>query len=216
MTEVWIERVTLAVGNLYEGYMRFRRETGVPTVDGGDFPDLGLARISAPSADRPLVNLISVIQRSVAVEKATGAWLFDSTSHGDRWVGLTLGVRDPERLEAIATRSATPISDRLRFDGAPTRLFTPQGSLATVAPHVSADFGENEHQPAVEVVADGPRPAADYGIEWVEIGGTADEFTRRIEVAPEELGIRCNGAAHGIYAVSVVAKGVSTEIRPPR
>lgn len=197
-----IDHVVRAVADLDAAAERLRAEHGLITRPGGVHPRWGTANMIAPLG-RDYVELISVVDRSVAQETPLGRGLLDLTAGGDAWFAVCLA---DDRIEETAARlglSPEP-GARRRPDGRevawvgagiedPRR--TPDLPFF-ISWKVSADLHPGASPPA--------HPCGATGIAWVEVAGDSEVFAEWTDAA--DLPVRfLAGTAPGLVAVGLEA-----------
>ena len=117
-----IDHAVYAVRDLDVAAARWRDAYGLASVPGGRHPRWGTANRIVPLG-REYLELIAVVERSVASDTVIGRTLLDRTARGDGWFSLCLADDD---LEATAARlglevepgsRTTPEGRELRWRG---------------------------------------------------------------------------------------------------
>jgi hypothetical protein len=215
-----IDHVAMIVPNLYEGCRRFTEETGLSTIEGGYFTGYGVANRLIPTLDTTFVELESSIDDRRAEKSRRGGWFRDVAAEGEIWAGLCLRYDTIEELEATAERlgskvradsageanGVVEVSSYVMADGEvhPPQPRTPPGSVWERGLPTFFKMDTDNHVGNVEVPYTKRKPA---GISWVEMGGSKARMQDWIDADPDDLGIRCNGRAPGMYAVAIRTVG---------
>jgi hypothetical protein len=170
-----IDHVVYAVRDLESAAARFDDTFGIGSTPGGVHPRWGTAnRIISLGGDRYL-ELIAVVEPSVAANTVLGRAISERTVAGDRWFALCL--RD-DAIEATAKRLDLRLErgSRTLPDG---RVVAWRGA-GIDDPRRTSDLpffiewtGEQDAHPGAGGV--GHRSGAD-DIAWVQIAGDADRF----------------------------------------
>jgi hypothetical protein len=210
-----IDHVALATSNLYAGFMDFRRETGLEVIEGGYFEAFGIANQLIPTSNATFIEIESTIDNRVASTSPRGRWFDEVTADGPKWVGACLRVSDLDELQAIADRigsrlypNPATVTDGVTQESVyymangephPPQNRTPDGSawqrglptffVMDMGNHVGNTPLAHKRQP--------------HGFSWLEMGGSEKRMQDWIGVHPDDLNIRCNGKAPGLYAVAV-------------
>lgn len=220
-----IDHVALAVQNLYQGFMDFRRETGFEIIEGGYFPDFGIANKLIPTYDSTFIEIEATIDYRVGSNSPSGKFFYDVVENGPKWVGLCLRVDELAELEEIAARLGSQVytdasnmkdgkpvdSPYFRADGTrhPPQPRTPDGGVWAQGLPTFFLMDMSDHVGNVQVA----HKHTPHGFAWVEMGGTEKQMQDWIGVHPDELSIRCNGKAPGMYACAVATDDGDVEIR---
>lgn len=210
---IHLDHAAIAVDNLFEGYMDFRRQTGLEVMVGGYYTQgNGVANVLIPTGDATFLEIESVIQFNAPDPSPIFSHVGPT-----KWVGWCLRVDTLEELEEVAARlggevnSAT--STYVRYNG---ELHPPQPSTriadAWELGHPSYYLMDMDHHVGNVKLNHKRTPA---GFRWFEIGGTEKQAKEMLGVHPDELSIRCNGKEwRGLWAVSVATEdGADIEIR---
>ena len=110
-----IDHAVYAVGDLDRAADRWRDEYGLASLPGGTHPRWGTANRIVPLG-RDYLELIAVVEPSVASRTVLGRTLLRLTEDGDRWLSLCLADDD---IEATAAR--------LGLEVEPGTRITPEG-----------------------------------------------------------------------------------------
>lgn len=208
-----LDHAAMAVDNLFEGYMDFRRRTGLEVMVGGYFTNgTGLANVLIPTGDATFLEIESQIQANAPKPSP----LFTNVG-APKWAGWCLRVDSLDELEEVAARIGADVvnatSSYVRYNG---ELHPPQPFTripdAWALGHPMYFLMDMEHHVGNVRLAHERTPA---GFRWFEIGGTEQQAKDMLGVHPDELQIRCNGKEwRGLWAVSVATEdGADIEIR---
>ncbi len=199
MSDLRVDHVLYAVGDLDAAAARFSDEFGLGSVAGGRHPGWGTANRIVPLG-RAYVELVAVVDRAEAATSELGRPVLEAVASGERLVGWAVATDD---LHRIATRLNLEVTrgSRLRPDGSTLRW-----QLAGVAHALSTGalpfFIEWDAPPELHpgaAVADhavGPR-----GIAWVEI--TVEQHQLHAWVGDCELPLRTTEGPPLLSAVAI-------------
>jgi Glyoxalase-like domain len=221
-----VDHVALAVRNLYEGFMDFRRETGLEVIEGGYFPAFGIANKLIPLGRSTFIEIEATIDYRAGMKSLMGKWFYDVAENGAKWVGLCLRVGDLAELEEVGARLGTAVYvdaanvvDGVAYESSyfmangekhPPQPRTPDASVWKQGLPTFFVMDMTNHVGNVEM----PHKHKTDGFAWLEIGGTEKQAQDWIGVHPDELHIRCNGKSRlGLYAVAIKTEGDDIVVR---
>ena len=218
---ITVDHICLGVQNLYEGTFRLREETGFGDYDGGWFPTSSLANRIVPLGNDTYIEVESVIDaHKLRQGDPTSVWFDDCVRSGDVFIGWCARVDTRAELDRIAKRlNENVLEDALKR--------SPDGRLAAGVARVPGAvpcwkagrpnffyFPEMDTHPA-RLTPTSPVSNPPLGLSYLELGGTAEEMSDWLGLPAEQLPVRFNGQAEGLYAVVVNTASGPVTIRRP-
>ena len=195
-----IDHVVFAVQDLDAAATRVLEELGLASVPGGVHPHWGTGNRIIPLGDTQYLELLAVIDPSVAATTNLGRTLQALTADGDAWFAMCLAT---DEIDAVAARVGLDVvaGSRSLPDG---RLVSWRGA-GIEAPartpdlpfFIAWDMPEELHPGATPI----EHPCGATGIDWVEIDGDQARFTDWVDGAP--LPVRLHTGEPGVRAVSL-------------
>ncbi|HEU5225702.1 MAG TPA: VOC family protein [Actinomycetota bacterium] len=194
-----LDHVVYAVPDLDEAAVRFRREFGLDSNEGGRHERWGTANRIVPLGDQYL-ELVAAVDESKAAETAFGRSVLERAANGGSWFTIAAAVDD---LDAVARRLGLEVGSgsRTRPDGQTVRwrmagLDDPRRE-AWMPFFLTWDI-PNELHPGRARAGHGVRAT---GIAWVEVRGDAERL--RTWLGGDELPIRVTDDEPGIHRVAI-------------
>jgi hypothetical protein len=188
-----------AVPDLDEAAVRFRKELGLDSTEGGRHERWGTANRIVPLGDQYL-ELVAVVDEPVAAETAFGRGVLERAARGGGWFTIAAVADD---LDAVATRLGLAVGSgsRMRPDGQTVRwrmagLDDPRRE-AWMPFFLIWDISDELH-PGRARVGHGVLAT---GLAWVEVGGDAERL--RTWLGGDELPIRVSDGEPGIHRVAI-------------
>lgn len=199
-----IDHVVYAVRDLEAAATRILEELGLASVPGGVHPRWGTGNRIIPLGDRQYLELLAVIDPTVAATTRLGSSLQALTADGDAWFAMCLATDEIESVAARVDLEVVPGS-RTRPDG---QVVAWRGAgiddparTPDLPFFIAWDVPEALHPGATPI----EHPCGATGIDWVEIDGDQARFTRWVDGAP--LPVRLHAGAPGVRAVSLRTPG---------
>lgn len=204
---IHIDHVCLGVQNVYEGALRLTQETGLGNYEGGWFPRLGLANRIVPSGSDTYIEVESVVDTfELENGNEVSRFFHDACVGGDVFIGWCGRVDTRAELEAISRRTGAPIIEgglRTRPDGrtgnairTPDTIYCWQAGLPNF--FLVEDMALH---PARQPTQFGTRKA--LSLNYLELGGTAEELSDFVGTDISSLNLRFNGKAHGVHSMGI-------------
>ena len=194
-----LDHVVYAVPDLDEAAVRFRKEFGLDSTEGGRHERWGTANRIVPLGDQYL-ELVAVVDEPVAADTAFGRGVLERAARGGGWFTIAAVADD---LDAVATRLGLEVGSgsRMRPDGQTVRwrmagLDDPRRE--PWMPFFLTWDVTNELYPGRARAGHGVRAT---GIAWVEVDGDAERL--RAWLGGDELPIRVSDGEPGIHRVAI-------------
>jgi hypothetical protein len=194
-----LDHVVYAVPDLDEAAVRFRREFGLDSTEGGRHQRWGTANRIVPLGDQ-YVELVAAVDEPMAAETAFGWGVLEGAASGGGWLTVAAVADD---LDAVATRLGLEVGSgsRARPDGETVRwrmagLDDPRRE--PWMPFFLAWDIPDELHPGRARAGHGVRAT---GLMRVEVGGDAERL--RTWLGGDELPIRVTDAELGIHRVAI-------------
>jgi hypothetical protein len=194
-----LDHVVYAVPDLDEAAVRFRREFGLDSTEGGRHQRWGTANRIVPLGDQ-YVELVAAVDEPMAAETPFGRGVLERAARGGGWFTLAAVADD---LDAVASRLGLEVGSgsRTRPDGQTIRWRM-------------AGLDDQRREPwmpffLIWEVSDALYPGrarAGHGVRatglaWVEVGGDAERL--RTWLGGDELPIRVTDDEPGIHGVAI-------------
>jgi catechol 2,3-dioxygenase-like lactoylglutathione lyase family enzyme len=194
-----LDHVVYAVPDLDEAAVRFRREFGLDSTEGGRHQRWGTANRIVPLGDQ-YVELVAAVDEPMAAETAFGWGVLERAASGGGWFTIAAVADD---LDAVATRLGLEVGSgsRARPDGETVRwrmagLDDPRRE--TWMPFfLTWDVSDALH-PGRARAGHAVRAT---GLGRVEVGGDAERL--RTWLGGDELPIRVTDDEPGIHRVAI-------------
>jgi catechol 2,3-dioxygenase-like lactoylglutathione lyase family enzyme len=194
-----LDHVVYAVPDLDEAAIRFRKEFGLDSTEGGRHERWGTANRIVPLGGQYL-ELVAAVEEPMAAETAFGRGVLERAAGGGGWFTIAAAADD---LDAVASRLGIEVGSgsRMRPDGQTVRwrmagLDDPRRE--PWMPFFLTWDVTNELYPGRARAGHGVRAT---GFAWVEVGGAADRL--RTWLGGDELPIRVTDGEPGIHRVAV-------------
>jgi len=209
-----IDHISLGVQNLFEGSERLQRETGIPSIQGRWFPDIGMANRYFATGDNTYIEVESVIDPfAIARKNPIAVDTYAQLAGGDAFLGYVLRVKSRAELDRIAKRLgvtvvAAPLG--VRVDGVPSVNYVRAPDTPLAWPRGLPNFIFWDGTVTKPVL---PGPVKPTGIAWLEVGGTRADMEKWVGDAVSRLPFRYNGKPAGLYAVGIKSRDRIIEVR---
>jgi hypothetical protein len=194
-----LDHVVYAVPDLDEAAVRFRKEFGLDSTEGGRHERWGTANRIVPLGDQYL-ELVAAVDEPMAAETAFGRGVLERAARGGGWFTIAAVADD---LDAVAARLRLEVGSgsRTRPDGQTVRwqmagLDDPRRE-PWMPFFLTWDVPDELH-PGRARAGHGVRAT---GLEWVEVGGDAERL--RTWLGGDEPPIRVTDDEPGIHRVAV-------------
>ena len=194
-----LDHVVYAVPDLDEAAVRFRKEFGLDSTEGGRHERWGTANRIVPLGDQYL-ELVAAVDEPVAAETAFGGGVLERAAVGGGWFTMAAVADD---LDAVASRLGIEVNSgsRTRPDGQTVRwrmtgLDDPRRE-AWMPFFLIWDVPDELH-PGRARAGHGVRAT---GLGRVEVGGDAERL--RTWLGGDELPIRVTDDEPGIHRVAI-------------
>jgi hypothetical protein len=194
-----LDHVVYAVPDLDEAAVRFRKEFGLDSTEGGWHERWGTGNRIVPLGDQYL-ELVDAVDKPTAAETAFGRGVLERAAGGGGWFTIAAVADD---LDAVASRLGIEVGSgsRTRPDGQTVRwrmagLDDPRRE-AWMPFFLIWDVPDELH-PGRARVGHGVRAT---GLAWVEVGGDAERL--RTWLGGDELPIRVTDGEPGIHRVAI-------------
>ncbi len=205
-----IDHVVYAVHDLETAATRFHDAFGLVTAPGGTHPRWGTANRIAPLGGARYVELIAIVDPSVAATTSLGRALAGRVADGDRWFALCLADDAIDDTAARLGLGVTPGS-RVRPDGREVAWrgagIDDERRTPDLPFFISWDGPAGVHPGAV--APEHPSGASD--VAWVEIAGDAERFAAWTDGA--QLPVRFVGGDGGITGVALTTPAGDLVVR---
>ncbi len=205
-----IDHVVYAVHDLETAATRFLDAFGLVTTPGGTHPRWGTVNRIAPLGGARYVELIAIVDPSVAATTSLGRALAGRVADGDRWFALCLADDAIDDTAARLGLGVTPGS-RVRPDGREVAWrgagIDDERRTPDLPFFISWDGPAGVHPGAV--APEHPSGASD--VAWVEIAGDAERFAAWTDGAP--LPVRFVGGDGGVTSVALVTPAGDLVVR---
>lgn len=194
-----IDHVVYAVRDLDAAATRVLEELGLASVPGGVHPQWGTGNRIIPLGDSQYLELLAVVDPSVAAKSPLGRSLQALTAGGDAWFAMCLAT---DAIEAVAARLGLDVvsGSRTLPDGRPVSwrgAGIDDPARSPDLPFFIAWDAQTPHPGATPI----EHPCGATGITWVEIDGDQHRFTEWVEGAP--LPVRLHTGEGGVRAVAL-------------
>lgn len=194
-----LDHVVYSVADLDAAAVRFRRELGLDSVEGGRHAGWGTANRIVPLGETYL-ELIGVVDEEEARGSSFGQTMLDRVARGDSWYMVVVSTDDLDGIAARLGLEVTP-GARRRPDGAEIRWraagFEDPRREPWMPFFITWDVPPDLH-PGRLRAAHGTRVE---GISRVEVGGDAERL--RDWLGEAELPIRVVDGPPGVRAVAL-------------
>jgi Glyoxalase-like domain len=194
-----LDHVVYAVPDLDEAAVRFRKEFGLDSTEGGRHERWGTANRIVPLGDQYL-ELVAAVDEPTAAETAFGRGVLERAAGGGGWFTIAAVADD---LDAVAPRLGLEVGSgsRTRPDGQTVRwrmagLDDPRRE--PWMPFFLTWDVSDELLPGRARAGHGVRAT---GLAWVEVGGDAERL--RTWLGGDELPIRVTDVEPGIHRVAI-------------
>jgi hypothetical protein len=194
-----LDHVVYAVPDLDLAAIRFRKEFGLDSTEGGRHERWGTANRIVPLGGQYL-ELVAAVEEPTAAETAFGRGVLERAAGGGGWFTIAAATDD---LDAVASRLGIEVGSgsRMRPDGQTIRwrmagLDDPRRE--PWMPFFLTWDVTNELYPGRARAGHGVRAP---GLAWVEVGGDAERLGTWL--GGDELPIRVTDDVPGIHRVAI-------------
>lgn len=198
-----LDHVIVAVRDLDAAALRFERDYGLTSVEGGRHRGLGTGNRIVPLGDS-YVELMAVVDEDEARESALAGWVLETCADGDRLGALRLRTDD---VAAVAQRLGTPAlpMSRTRPDGSELRWELAGLEQSLADPRLP--FFIQWHVDPSELPGATPveHRSGARGIAWVEVA--CEEQILRDRVGEPVDGLRAVPGEDGVCRVAIATPG---------
>jgi len=199
VSELRVDHIIYAVGDLEVAAARFREESGLGSVVGGRHPGWGTANRVVPLG-REYVELVAVVDRDEAAASEFGRPVMEAVASGKRLVGWAVA---PDDLNRIARRLNLEVTSgsRTRPDGSTLRwqLAGVAHALSTGAlPFFIQWDAPPELHPGAGVAEHAMSPR---GIAWIEIA--TEEHSLHAWMGDHDLPVRITEGPPSLSAIAI-------------
>jgi hypothetical protein len=194
-----LDHVVFAVPDLDEAAVRFRKEFGLDSIEGGRHERWGTANRIVPLGDQYL-ELVAAVDEQMAAETAFGRGVLERAAGGGGWFTMAAIADD---LDAVASRLGIGVDSgsRTRPDGQTVRWrmagLDDQRREPWMPFFLTWDVPDELH-PGRARAGHGVRAT---GLAWVEVGGDAERL--RTWLGGDELPIRVTDDEPGTHRVAI-------------
>jgi len=198
-----IDHVVYAVRDLDAAAAQVLEEHGLASVPGGQHPQWGTENRIIPLGGAQYLELLAVVDPTIAATTHLGRTLTALTAEGDHWFAMCLATDELEEvaahthLDVVAGSRTLPDGGVVAWRGAgiddPGR--TPDLPFLIF-------WDEQDHHPGAMLVE---HPCGATGLAWVEVEGDAARFTDWVQGAP--LSVRFHAGEPGVRAVALRVPG---------
>ena len=208
-TPMRIDHVLLATADIEATAERWLAEYGLGSVAGGEHREWGTGNRIVPVGDA-YVELFGIRDTELAARTPIGRWIGSSAAAGDRFVAVSLGTSDLDRvcartgLEPVAGHRVLDAGGRVEW-----RMAGVERAIADGLPFF-IQWSDPERGPGVAPARERARAGR---FARVEVGGDQEEL--RAWVGEDVAGIAFVGGPPGIGAVTIET-GAGDVILPAR
>jgi Glyoxalase-like domain len=194
-----LDHVVYAVPDLDGAAVRFRREFGLDSTEGGRHQRWGTANRIVPLGDQ-YVELVAAVDEPMAAETAFGRGVLERGAGGGGWFTMAAVADD---LDTVASRFGIEVDSgsRTRPDGETIRWrmagLDDQRREPWMPFFLTWEVSDALH-PGRARAGHGVRAT---GLAWVEVGGDAERL--RTWLGGDELPIRVTDDEPGIHRVAI-------------
>ncbi len=220
-----LDHVHLGCANVYATAYDLMKATKIGHYDGGFTGDITIGQRTMPLGGGAYLEIESIVDVFATVDPARRPWWYARAVSLKSAVfgGVCLRVSTMNELEEIAKRlgGSTRVNVRTPSDGPQVKFR--EAPYAAAAPEAWRSGKPTwccwedrlYRHPSGQPVVNAPGLVQPLGIAWLEMGGTKPQMQSWLAQNPDDLKMRFNGKAPGLYAIGVHTDAGDVEIRRP-
>jgi len=218
-----LDHIHLGCANVYTTAFDLMNATKLGHYDGGFTRDIAVGQKTMPLGGGVYLEIESIVDPFATADASRRPWWYTRAVSLKSAVfsGVSLRVNTMDELNELAKRhgGTTRLNVRTPPDGAQVKFW--EAPIGNADPWQSGKptwcCWENRlyAHPSGQPVVNAPGLAQPIGVVWIEIGGTKAEMQTWLGQNPDDLKMRFNGKAPGLYAIGVKTDGGDIEIRRP-
>lgn len=208
-----VDHILVAARNHLSTAEQLLGRAGLASVDGGWFPDEGLAQLVVPLGNDQYLEIEGLVDLDLMERPAsTTEYFLDAVKHGDVLAGWWVWTDD---LEGVCHRLGTTVYETNKRHpdswvacgrGTPASI----DALSRGLPGFWM-FDDPTRHPGRRVAAHRNQP---NGIAWVEVGGDARELAAWLGPEGDDLPLRFVEGPPGLHGIGIATDNGAVVIRP--
>ena len=218
-----LDHIHLGCANVYTTAFELMNTTKLGHYDGGFTRDITIGQKTMPLGGGVYLEIESLVDPFATTDPSRRPWWYARAVALKSAVfsGLSLRVKSMDELTELAKRHGgtarlnvrTPSDGpQVKFWEAPVGASDPwQGGKPTWCCWENRLYAHPSGQPVVNA----PGLVQPAGVTWIEMGGTKSDMQAWLGQNPDDLKMKFNGKAPGVYAVGIKSDSGDVEIRRP-
>ena len=221
---VMLDHIHLGCVNVYATAFDLMKATRLGHYDGGFTSAITVGQKTMPLGGGAYLEIESLVDPFATADASKHPWWYTRAiaAKSPVFSGLCLRVDTMDELNAIAKRhgGAARLNVRTPSDGPQVKFWEAPYS-AGADPWQSGKptwcCWENRlyRHPSGQPVVNAPGLVTPNGVAWIEMGGTKAQTQTWLNQNPDDLHMKFNGKAPGVYAIGVRTDAGDIEIRRP-
>jgi hypothetical protein len=220
-----LAHVHMGCANVYTTAFDLMKATKLGSYDGGFSSDVTVGQRTVPLGGGVYLDMESIVDPFATADPVRRPWWYTRAVSLTSAIfsGVCLRVDSMDELSDIAKRhrASTRLSVRTPPEGPQVKFWeAPFGAGVADAWQTGNPTWccwENRlyRHPSGQPVANAPGLVQPVGVAWIEMGGAKAQMQNWLGQNPDDLAMKFNGKAPGLYAIAVRTDRGDVEIRRP-
>lgn len=218
-----LDHIHLGCANVYTTAFDLMTATRLGHYDGGFTRDVAIGQKTMPLGGGVYLEIESIVDPFATADASRRPWWYTRAVALKSAVfsGVCLRVNTVDELNEIAKRhgGASRLNVRTPPDGPQVKCW--EAPIGAADPWQAGKptwcCWENRlyAHPSGQPVVNAPGLVQPAGVAWIEMGGSKAQMQTWLGQNPDDLMMRFNGKAPGLYAIGVKTDAGDVEIRRP-
>jgi hypothetical protein len=218
-----LDHIHLGCANVYTTAFDLMNATKLGHYDGGFTRDIAIGQKTMPLGGGAYLEVESIVDPFATADTPRRPWWYTRALSLKSAVfsGVCLRVGTMEELTEVATRhgGTTRLNVRTPPDGPQVKFWEAPSGVAdpwrSGKPNWCCWENRLYAHPSGQPVVNAPGLVQPSGVTWIEMGGTKAEMQAWLGQNPDDLRMKFNGKAPGVYAIGIHTDSGDLEIRRP-
>jgi hypothetical protein len=221
-----LDHIHLGCADIYTTAFDLMKATKLGHYDGGFAGHIAIGSRIVPLGDS-YIEISSIVDPFAMADPSRRPWWYKRavSLKSAIFSGVSLRVNTMDELGEIAKRHGGAVRSAPTMltpsDGPPVKFWEAPGGSSTNDPWESGKptwcCWEDRlyRHPSGQPVVNAPGLVDPMGVAWMEMGGTKAQMQTWLGQNPDDLKMKFNGRAAGLYAIGIRTDAGEVEIRRP-
>lgn len=220
-----LDHIHMGCTNVYTTAFDLMNATKIGHYDGGFTGAIVIGQKTVPLGGGAYIDIESIVDPFATAAAGKRPWWYKRAVavNSPIFSGVCLRVSTMDELGEVARRHAGTIRTNSRTppDGPPVKFWEAPQARASSDPWESGKptwccWQDRLYMhPSGQPVVNAPGLVQPRGVAWLEMGGTKVQMQQWLGQNPDDLKMKFNGKAPGLYAIGVTTDIGEVEIRRP-